>query len=65
MHSVDGCGFASPLCNYGLRKGDLIVLSWTRVRRVRQGSVYNTSTHEPSRCLTRNNQAIYTAMTVI
>ena len=26
------------LCNYDLRKGDLLYLSWARVRRVRQGS---------------------------
>ena len=27
---------ASTLCKYGLRKGDLFVLSWERVRRVRR-----------------------------
>ena len=26
----------STLCKYDLRKGDLFVLSWARVRRVRQ-----------------------------
>ena len=26
--------FASTLCKYDLRKGDLFVLSWARVRRV-------------------------------
>ena len=26
-------------CKYELRKGDLFVLSWARVRQVRQGSV--------------------------
>ena len=27
------------LCRYHLRKGDLFVLSWARVRRVRRGSI--------------------------
>ena len=31
----DGCVSASTLCRYDLRKGDLFVLSWARVRRVR------------------------------
>ena len=30
---------ASTLCKYDLRKGDLFVLSWARVRRVRRGSI--------------------------
>ena len=38
-HSDDGCVLASTLCKYDLRNGDLFVLSWTRVRRVRQGSL--------------------------
>ena len=38
LHS-DGCDLASTLCKYDLRKGDLFVPSWTRVRRVRRGSV--------------------------
>ena len=38
-HSADGCGLASPLCKYTLRKGDLFVLSWARVRRLRRGSI--------------------------
>ena len=38
-HSGDGCDLASPLCKYDLRKGDLFVLSWARVRRVRRGSI--------------------------
>ena len=38
-HSGDGCDFASALCKYDLRKGDLFVLSWARVRRVRRGSM--------------------------
>ena len=37
-HSGDGCVLASILCRYDLRKGDLFVLSWARVRRVRRGS---------------------------
>ena len=32
-HSGDGCDFASTLCKYDLRKGDLFVLSWARVQR--------------------------------
>ena len=38
-HSVDGCVLASTLCKYDLRKGDLFVLGWSMVRRVRQGSL--------------------------
>ena len=38
-HSGDGCGLASTLCKYDLRKGDLFVLSWARVRRVGRGSL--------------------------
>ena len=29
----------SMLCKYDLRKGDLFVLGWERVRRVRWGSI--------------------------
>ena len=36
-HSGDGC--KSTLCKYDFRKGDLYVLSWARVRRVRWGSI--------------------------
>ena len=32
-HSGDVCVLASSLCKYDLRKGDLFVLSWARVRR--------------------------------
>ena len=32
-HCGDGCVLASTLCKYELRKGDLFVLSWARVRR--------------------------------
>ena len=38
-HSGDGCVLASTLCKYDLRKGDLFVLSWARVRRVIWGSI--------------------------
>ena len=34
--SGDGCDLASTLCKYDLRKGDLFVLRWERVRRVRR-----------------------------
>ena len=39
VHNGDGCELASTLCKYDLRKGDLFVLSWERVRRVMVGSV--------------------------
>ena len=39
-HSGDGCVLASTLCKYDLRKGDLFVLSWARVRRVRRGKYF-------------------------
>ena len=38
-HTGDGCDLASTLCKYDLRNGDLFVLSWARVRRVRRGSI--------------------------
>ena len=38
-HSGDGCHLASTLCKYDLRKGDLFVLRWAMVRRVRRGSL--------------------------
>ena len=38
-HSGDGCVLASTLCKYDWRKGDLFVLSWATVRRVRRGSL--------------------------
>ena len=40
-HSGDGCVLASTLCKYDLKKGDLFVLSWARVRRVRRGSIFS------------------------
>ena len=39
VHSGDRSDLASTLCEHDLRKGDLFVLSWARVRRVRQGSI--------------------------
>ena len=38
-HSGHGCVMASTLCKYDLKKGDLFVKRWARVRRVRQGSL--------------------------
>ena len=38
-HSGNGCELALTLCEYDLRKGDLFVLSWAMVRRVRRGSI--------------------------
>ena len=38
-HSGDGCVLASTLCKYDLRKGDLFVLSWASVRRVKRESL--------------------------
>ena len=38
-HSGDGCDVVSALSIYDLRKGDLFVLSWARVRRVRRGHI--------------------------
>ena len=40
-HSGDGCDLVSTLCKYDLRKRDLFVLSWARVRQVRRGSMYS------------------------
>ena len=38
-HSGDRCDMALTLCRYDLRKGDLFILSWARVRQVRMGSI--------------------------
>ena len=38
-HNGDGCVLALTLCKYDLRKDDLFVLNWARVRRVRRGSI--------------------------
>ena len=35
-HCGDGCDLVSTSCKYDLRQGDLFVLSWAMVRRVRQ-----------------------------
>ena len=43
-HSGDGCVLASTLCKYDLKKEDLFVLSWARVRRTTQGSILSCST---------------------
>ena len=37
-HVGDRCVLTSTLCKYDLRKGDLFVLSWPRVRLVRRQS---------------------------
>ena len=37
-HSGDRCELVSTLCEYDLRRGNLFVLSWARVRRMRRGS---------------------------
>ena len=39
VHSGDGCDLASTLCKYDLRKGNLFVMSWARVRRMRRGNL--------------------------
>ena len=38
-HNGDGCDLSSTLYKYTLRKDDLFVLSWARMRRVRRGSI--------------------------
>ena len=38
-NSGDGCVLALTLSKYNLRTGDLFVLDWARVRRVRRGSI--------------------------
>ena len=38
-HSGDGCDLASILCKYDLKNGNLFVLSWATVRRVRRRSI--------------------------
>ena len=40
-HSGGRCVLASTLCKYDLRKGDLFVPSWARLRRVRRGSMFS------------------------
>ena len=41
LQSGDGCDLTSTLCKYDFRKGDLFVLRWERVRRVRWGSIFS------------------------
>ena len=38
-YSGDGCVLASTLCKFDLRKCDLFVQGWARVRRVSRGSI--------------------------
>ena len=38
-HSGNVYDLVSTLCKYTLRKGDLFVLSWSRVQQVRRGSI--------------------------
>ena len=38
-HTGGRCDLASTFCKYDLRKGNLFVLSWARVRRVRRESI--------------------------
>ena len=38
-NSGDRCDLALTLCKYDLRKDDLFVLGWQRVRRVRRGCI--------------------------
>ena len=38
-HNGYGCVLASTLCKHTLRKGDLFVLSCTRVRRLKRRSI--------------------------
>ena len=41
-HGGDGCDLASSLCKYDLRKDDLFVLGWARVRRVRRKASFQS-----------------------
>ena len=50
-HSGDGCDFASTLSKYDLRKGDLFVLGWARLRRVRRRSISLELTNVWWRCV--------------
>ena len=38
-HNGDGCDLVSTLCKYHLREGDLFVLRWARVCRVRRVNI--------------------------
>ena len=66
----DGCDLVSTLCKYDLRKGDLFVLIWARVR---QGSISSELPmcgggvrsilllHVVARCIYSNNRCMYIA----
>ena len=60
-HSGDGCDLASTLCKFDLRKGNLFVLSWARVRRVRRESIYSGSKRHSLQAveLSQRSQTIY------
>ena len=38
-YSGDGCVLVVTLCKYDLRKGDLFVLGWAKMRLMRRGSI--------------------------
>ena len=40
-HSGDECDLSSTFCKYDLRKCDLFVLGWARVRQMRRRSIYS------------------------
>ena len=40
-HIGDGCDLATTFCTYDLRKCDLFVLSWARVRRVMRENIFS------------------------
>ena len=40
-HSGNGCDLASTWCKNDMRKEDLFILSWARVRQVRRGSLFS------------------------
>ena len=45
------CFWRRTLCKYDLRKGDLFVLSWAMVRRVRRGSLSSRADSVWWRCV--------------
>ena len=42
-HSGDGSDLVSTLCKYDLRKGNLYVMSWESVRRMKRRSISSYS----------------------
>ena len=42
-HCGYGCDLASTLCRYDIRKGDLFVLTWIIVQRVRRESIFRAA----------------------